>query len=330
MWNLPKMSAKKGQSKMKPKTDVILEKLEAMDARMQAIENELSTKPGKEAENVGEGTSSQLDVNEGASPNSKDTGKRVRIPVSLKELQEDASLQDKVRQRTNEIMDSESESSSDEEEPKAKKKKKKKKKKGKSGQDRTANDKIKCDVDWPHFYVYKGPQRSSAKYKDLTLSEFVYGFTCQLKDGKYTDKVRQIMLTHLNELMADTSEYGFEGPKTFHAIILREIEHGRLSWTDRDAIQRLRVQYSQKTLKNQGHGTTSEEPRTICPYYSKGYCRETKAHKNDVGVILHHICQYCYKEGLYRKHSSSKCMSRPKNGPHYFQTFIPLTLILIN
>ncbi len=40
------------------------------------------------------------------------------------------------------------------------------------------------------------------------------------------------MLQHLNELKEDCSDYGFEAVHNYHAIVLSEMEHNRLTCQD--------------------------------------------------------------------------------------------------
>ena len=64
-----------------------------------------------------------------------------------------------------------------------------------SGATKTADDlQVKKDIPWPHFYVHRGPERRPVQYKQLSMSEFVFGYICMISDSKQDEIVRQEML----------------------------------------------------------------------------------------------------------------------------------------
>ena len=46
----------------------------------------------------------------------------------------------------------------------------------KSGRVKTAGDVVVKEVDWPHYYVYRGADRKAAKYEYLSVQEFAFGY----------------------------------------------------------------------------------------------------------------------------------------------------------
>ncbi len=229
--------------------------------------------------------------------------------VTLRDLQQVNDLQKKVAKRAKELEDAFYSDESDDEPPSKKQYSRKGKK---SGRARTANDKVQKEVDWPHFYVYKGDRRSPAEYDKLELPEFVYGYTCQLLKEEVSVQDKNRRLEHLRDLMLDTAEYGFEGPRNFHSILLGEMEQKRLSWEDDLKIQQLRLQYSQKSPKAVEGVKKKESTREyieICRNYNRGFCKESRAHKSIMGITRHHICSACYRKGQTKKHKaySSEC-----------------------
>ena len=296
----------------------ILEEMKRLSEKVSHMETRISNNGNPINPNDRETGSGDLEMNERRSISSPivtpETPSTSKLSVST--LQADSELQERVRHKMRTIAgdesssDSSSESESDE--PKAKKSKKEDKKGKKSGRSRTANDKVVKEVDWPHLYVYKGQNRKPAAYEDLTLAEFSYGVLCQITSKKTGKKTKEHLLLHLKDLLEDTMEYGFDGPKSFHAALLTEFEQDRMSWGDEHTIQRMRMQYSQKTTRYNPNKRAVEEndlkDRRICSAYSNGYCKEDRAHKSAGGMLLHHICAKCYNsKGLFRRHSQSQC-----------------------
>ena len=46
---------------------------------------------------------------------------------------------------------------------------------GKSGRSRTCEDIVVKEIDWSHYYVYRGHTRKPDTYEDLSIAEFAYG-----------------------------------------------------------------------------------------------------------------------------------------------------------
>ena len=44
--------------------------------------------------------------------------------------------------------------------------------------------------------------------------------------------IKEIMSTHLAELMANAELYGWEATHAFHAVVLQQLEQGRALWQD--------------------------------------------------------------------------------------------------
>ncbi len=112
----------------------------------------------------------------------------------------------------------------------------------KSGRSRTAEDIVVRDIDWPHFYVYRGPDRRPAGYSDLSIPEFVFGYLASLAATPETTS-HGLMLDHLQELMRDAMDHPWEHVRHFHGILLHQQEMDRLDWRNEQAIQGLRSRY---------------------------------------------------------------------------------------
>ena len=44
------------------------------------------------------------------------------------------------------------------------------------------------------------------------------------------------MTHHLEDLMSDCDLYGWDKPRGFHGVLLKQMEQGHLSWADSDQI----------------------------------------------------------------------------------------------
>ena len=67
----------------------------------------------------------------------------------------------------------------------------------KSGLSQTDEDQIVNEIDWPHFYIYRGQERKPIQYTQITQSEFTYGFLAMLNNPRnYVD--RELLLSILN------------------------------------------------------------------------------------------------------------------------------------
>ena len=222
-------------------------------------------------------------------------------------LQHDHQLQDKVGPRLKELLGIDSDTDSEREEDGSAKTKRAKSKK-KSGRKRTAEDKVVKEQDWPHLYIYKGPARKAAEYENLSLSEFVQGCTCIIMECKEA-RTKDIMLQHLNELMEDCSDYGFEAVRNYHAIVLSEMEQNRLTWQDTEKIQRLRRQYAKKhctkTMAAEAKGKVNETTTTACKSWNAGSCTKENGHDGKG-----HYGSYCITIGYKRKHQEKECRQR--------------------
>ena len=51
----------------------------------------------------------------------------------------------------------------------------------KLGHARTVDDIIVSEIDWPHYHVYRGNERRPAKYAEVTVQEFVFGYLISLE-----------------------------------------------------------------------------------------------------------------------------------------------------
>jgi len=177
----------------------------------------------------------------------------------------------------------------------------KRKKSRRSGRLRTAADHVDSTVEWPHFAVYKGDSCQAAEYDDLTLPEFVYGYLDVMKNSNDSAKTKDIMLTHLQELMEDATLFSWRSVRNYHGVLLTELERRRLRWTDCSKIQRLRSKYSQK----QATCDTTQDV-VPCAGFNEGTCMRDGDHGN-----VSHVCSFCIKyRGKTFFHPETNCYNK--------------------
>ncbi len=179
-----------------------------------------------------------------------------------------------------------------------------------SGRDKTAMDVVTLDIPWPHYYVTSANQRP-AHYDELSVEEFVYGYMCVHNQEKDT-AIQSAMRKHLCEIMLDSRQYGWEKARSFHALILAQMEQGRLNWLDSAGIQ----------YERQRRGYLPSPPRPkqpffkakveICIPYQAGNCPHDTHHGG-----LKHVCSYCYKAiGCTFKHPKVSCKRKLDDEAH--------------
>ena len=71
-------------------------------------------------------------------------------------------------------------------------------------------------------------------YQELSVPTCVQGYLVVMS-GQDT-KIRESMAHHIECLMSDCDLYGWEKVRAFHMVLLKQMEQGRLSWTDSDQI----------------------------------------------------------------------------------------------
>ena len=187
----------------------------------------------------------------------------------------------------------------------------------KSGQSRTAEDTIVRDVDWPHFYVFRGQDRKAVKFLELTLPEFVMGFLCMLANQR-NGMDRDLMLPILKDMMVDTIVYGWPQIRGYYKMLACGVEQARYDWVHTAEIASIRAQYAQtmtvpvlqnSRVANNRPFSQNFRPRSdqnqmkLCVPYQTGECRFDDTHDNCA-----HACAYCYNAvGFFYNHKEKEC-----------------------
>ena len=99
-------------------------------------------------------------------------------------------------------------------------------------------------VAWPHDVILGGQNRTRVTYDQLSLTQFAQGFIKNVLEEK-SEKIREKMLMYFADLMEDATDFSWSNAKAANAVILCEMERGRLTWKDSDRLDRLRRAHAQ-------------------------------------------------------------------------------------
>ena len=190
----------------------------------------------------------------------------------------------------------------------------------KSGLQRTVEDQVVNEIDWPHLYIYRGQDKKPVHYADLTLAEFVFGYLSMV-DNPRNDLDRPLMLSILRDMMLDTTQYGWYQVRNYYRILASGIEMARYSWSDSMQISSIRAQYAQRpNFQNQSRNSVRQNSSgqnngivKVCNSYQTDDCSLQDGHD---GYL--HVCAYCYNStGMVFRHREKDCRRKlfsPKNG----------------
>ena len=294
-------------------TQTILDQLGNMDARIAALEQSAQAEASK------------TDAATAMSPE-VDT-----VDLTTSKLRADLSIQQQVSARLKDLGLATDTDDSDLEtkgaSASAGKTIKSKRSKLKSGREKTVSDYAKLFVEWPHFHVFRGTERKPAKFDELSLQEFMFGCLNIILDGvDESDFVQQrAMLALLRDICSDAMEFSWENARNCYAIILQQMEQGRLTWSDTESLQQLRRTYAHKSAPASSHafskssnsvspakGTCTSGP-LYCYKFQEGTCSFSADHSTTRGSVRH-ICAYCLKAvGAAYNHGEHECQRKVKH-----------------
>ena len=119
--------------------------------------------------------------------------------------------------------------------------------------------------------------------------------------------VRPLMTAHLDDLMGDAKRYGLECVSTFHAVWWQQLEHGDITWVDKDTKLKFKRDLiwhqpvaTDKTVaapapaqkKQMREKLTFNVPATLgmkgCVAYKQGENSNMAPHPKEL-----HVCSFC-------------------------------------
>ena len=84
--------------------------------------------------------------------------------------------------------------------------------------------------------------------------------------------IKQLMLSHLQELMEDVEHYGWPAVTAYHAAWVQHIEQGRVAWGDEDMKLKLRWALVLHRVV----------PARSLAFPSQGHCQQTRQPSNNL------------------------------------------------
>ena len=102
----------------------------------------------------------------------------------------------------------------------------------KSGKEAKITSTVLYPQSWPHCYLSITHGRRDVKYEELTLAEFVAGYSQILWSPDLSEVECSSRLKYLVSLMYFSQLYDWQAVSSFHGAVLLEIERGLLKWED--------------------------------------------------------------------------------------------------
>ena len=102
---------------------------------------------------------------------------------------------------------------------------------------------VQKKVSWPHEHILGGQNRQRLTYDQITMPQFVQGFVKNILDEQ-NEQNREHMLQYLGDIMEDASDFSWQSAKVSHAVLLCEMERGKVTWQDTARIDRVRRAYA--------------------------------------------------------------------------------------
>jgi len=279
------------------------DKLDNMDYRLQTLEHATEIEPQAEA---------QLESD------NESVASVTPVPVTLAQLQTNKALQAQVESRLRELGVA---GDSGSEEDDGKSKMPGKRNKIKSGRVRTAADVARIPMEWPHYHVYRGPDRKPAHYDDLSVPEFIMGYMTILLDSP---DINRDMLMHLRDVMTDTVDYSWDSARNSHAVLLQQMEQGRITWQDRTQVQEVRRRYAQTNGPTLHQSRDTRGPQ-FCVRYQDGRCTLEDGHSTVRGPVRH-VCAFCLRcTGNTYRHAEGDCNRKNATQAKNYRASRPLS-----
>ena len=168
---------------------------------------------------------------------------------------------------------------------------------------------VKKKVAWPHETILGGASRQRINYDQLSLTQWVNGFCKNILDEPSVSR-RDAMVSYMGDLMEDASDFSWQGAKAAHAVLLCEMERGKVDWGDQDRIDRIRRAYAQKHVvpgkQNWVKPNETSKKPWFCKSFQSGICGFQKDHESN-GRLHRHICAYCLSTGKQLGHAEKDC-----------------------
>ena len=195
--------------------------------------------------------------------------------------------------------DSPSGHSSDEKPPSSRPKDRKNKSKGmQSGRAAKPSSAVLYPQLWPHSELNTSFVDVNICYDNLSIDEFVAGYSTILQGCRPESREFKARLGHLVSLMYLAGRYEWKAVLSFHGAVLLDIERGRACWGDNFSYLEARTLHGYLKDRNNGEGSSKGSGNVFfCREYQKGKCRSSRDHSGTIRGetrFLRHICAACW------------------------------------
>ena len=240
-------------------------------------------------------------------------------PKTLDDLRKEETLQDRVAQRLAQLNvedDSSSDGTDGQDEESDDSKRASRRSTGKSlRSEKTVKptSKVVRPQLWPHSELDVAAYSNDVTYDQLTLEEFVAGYTTILHSCKLATTEKQAREAHLIHLMFLAMTYEWQAVLAYHGAVLLEIERGHSVWGD--SFHNLDTGILQGHFTSSGNSLRSSaskdlRPVLFCRDHQLGTCHFPSDHSGSLrGEVsfLRHICATCWvherKKRAHRENS---------------------------
>ena len=193
------------------------------------------------------------------------------------------------------------------------KKRKHRKSSKKSGKSKHVTSSVKFTEKWPQAFLGSHLASKKKEYEDLSLAEFVAGYSAILEEC--SPKKKDHRIKHLKDLMYLATKFHWRVVLQFHAACLLEIERGNLRWGDSfQDLQYATLAGGSFTSRNVslphpsgvGSQNIQQQKQTVderggrilfCKAFQYGFCSHSTDHQGlykGENCLLKHICANCW------------------------------------
>ena len=261
----------------------------------------------------------RLDLERNATPLADTRSRRehvgvgaVRRSVELEDLRQEPNL---LRKADRALKDLNVFSGSDDSDDEDVAPSRRKKKSVKSGKDLKISSNVIKVEKWPHVFLTVAQySRSGRKYDDLTVEEFVAGYSAILAQPDVSVAEVNARIKHLQKLMYLAMRNTWRSVLLFHSLCLQQIERCLMEWGDDfgelESIS-LEARSTSKAMSSRQTTASQNTASAIvyCQDYQRGTCAQTESH---YGLLfnrrryLQHVCATCLKStGNQERHGAN-------------------------
>jgi hypothetical protein len=188
---------------------------------------------------------------------------------------------------------------------------------------------VQLQTDFPHKHVLRGAGRPPPLALDLSMSEFVLGYTAMLENPRLDATLRGHMMRLLKLLMDDANIRPWPQVRHLHVTIIQSMETGQLQWGDTEAMLAIQRQHSRTYVPPNPapmprrpaanpRTTTTNPPLVYCLLFQSNSCESPTDHDSARGFV-HHVCAFCLRTTgrAISSHGEAECRRKknaePKN-----------------